>query len=103
MTIEELVAKLSQFGPLRPNGVNLKTQRGKDSYAFVDFETVESAQVRPLFGGLQWSAKCGEVASVWELFLVEPSPNAACLFGAVSQLIFLRPLQADWSPSGFRS
>jgi hypothetical protein len=45
VTLQELWDKLSQFGPLRPNGVNLKPQRGKDSYAFVDFETVEAAQV----------------------------------------------------------
>ncbi len=46
VTIEELCRKLEEFGLLRPDGVNLKTQRGKDSYAFVDFQTVEAAQVR---------------------------------------------------------
>lgn len=35
----------AQYGRLRPNGVILKTQKGRDSFAFIDFETAEPAQV----------------------------------------------------------
>ena len=34
-----------QYGPLRQNGVILKTQKGRDSFAFVDFEDSAPAQV----------------------------------------------------------
>lgn len=44
VTLEGLCNALEAFGPLRPNGVILKQQRGKESYAFVDFLAPESAQ-----------------------------------------------------------
>jgi hypothetical protein len=34
-----------QYGRLRPQGVILKTQKGRESYAFVDFEEPAPAQV----------------------------------------------------------
>ena len=34
-----------QYGRLRPNGVILKTQKGRDSFAFIDFEEAAPAQV----------------------------------------------------------
>jgi hypothetical protein len=48
VTLEGLCNALEAFGPLRPNGVILKQQRGKESYAFVDFLAPESAQVSPI-------------------------------------------------------
>ncbi len=41
---------LLQYGRLRPNGVILKTQKGRDSFAFIDFEEPAPAQV----GCLWW-------------------------------------------------
>lgn len=44
VTAEKLAEALSKFGTLRPGSLTLKTHRNKDSYAFVDFMTVEAAQ-----------------------------------------------------------
>jgi hypothetical protein len=43
--MEQLVATLNQYGRLRPNGVILKTQKGRDSFAFIDFEEAAPAQM----------------------------------------------------------
>lgn len=41
---EELQKALEAFGPLRPSSFSLKSAKGKVSYAFVDYLSVESAQ-----------------------------------------------------------
>lgn len=43
VSLEMLAEVLSSFGPLSPGSLSLKTQRGRDSYAFVDFMNPESA------------------------------------------------------------
>ena len=43
--MDGLRTALQAYGRLCPNGLILKQQRGKDSYAFVDFEDPAAAQV----------------------------------------------------------
>ncbi|PSC67396.1 G3BP isoform X1 [Micractinium conductrix] len=51
VTMMQLVEMLSEYGRLRNNGVILKTQKGRDSFAFIDFEESAPAQ-RLLHEGL---------------------------------------------------
>ncbi|EFN50901.1 hypothetical protein CHLNCDRAFT_141731 [Chlorella variabilis] len=44
VTMGQLMQKLEQYGRLRPGGVILKTQKGRDSFAFIDFEDAAPAQ-----------------------------------------------------------
>lgn len=44
VTLEDLTKALERFGPLKANSLSIKSMKGRDSYAFVDFLSVESAQ-----------------------------------------------------------
>jgi hypothetical protein len=44
VTYEQLLKALEDFGPLKPNSLSLKSMKGRDSYAFVDFTSIEHAQ-----------------------------------------------------------
>ncbi|KAI8103253.1 hypothetical protein M9435_004592 [Picochlorum sp. BPE23] len=44
VSADELQRALEAFGPLKPNSLSVKSAKGKGSYAFVDFLSVESAQ-----------------------------------------------------------
>ena len=44
VTYEQLLKALEVFGPLKPNSLSLKSMKGRDSYAFVDFASIEHAQ-----------------------------------------------------------
>jgi hypothetical protein len=44
VTYEQLLKALEEFGPLKPNSLSLKSMKGRDSYAFVDFTSIEHAQ-----------------------------------------------------------
>lgn len=55
ITPDKLGGAFAAFGPVRH--VNLKTQKGKDSFAFVTFEATEAASAAierpPVIGGVQ--------------------------------------------------
>ena len=55
ITADKLGGAFAAFGPVRH--VNLKTQKGKDSFAFVTFESTEAASAAiehpPVIGGVQ--------------------------------------------------
>ncbi|RMZ54338.1 hypothetical protein APUTEX25_001496 [Auxenochlorella protothecoides] len=59
--LEQLVEALTAFGPLRPNGVKLKQQRGRDSYAFVDFVSPD-ASAAILSQGLELEGRAVTIA-----------------------------------------
>ena len=42
VSAEELAEALSKFGPLKPGTLSLKTQKGRSSYAFVDFQSQQA-------------------------------------------------------------
>lgn len=44
VSAEELQRALEAFGPLKPNSLSVKSAKGKGSYAFADYLSVESAQ-----------------------------------------------------------
>lgn len=43
ISADDLKKALEAFGPIKPGGLTLKIQKQRDSYAFVDFQTVEAA------------------------------------------------------------
>lgn len=56
VTSEELSAALQKFGSLKANSLSVKSMKGRDSYAFVDFTSVESAKAC-LATGMEFDGK----------------------------------------------
>ncbi|KFM27709.1 Putative G3BP-like protein [Auxenochlorella protothecoides] len=76
--LEQLVEALTAFGPLRPNGVKLKQQRGRDSYAFVDFVSPD-ASAAILSQGLELEGRAVTIAEkrAQPYFPTMPGPGPA--------------------------